>query len=115
MGSMFDGISLTHRIFGSMLGTRQNLRVRSTPEAEGARRHMKIVHASFLPGNDLFLENEPVCGNHVEHSPQLFWAQCSTQWPSAQYLRSIIQPNYHQDGKLGEVSDKLSPIVGIQA
>jgi hypothetical protein len=23
-----------------------------------------------------------------------FWAECSTQWPSAQYFRSIIQPNY---------------------
>jgi hypothetical protein len=23
------------------------------------------------------------------------WAECSTLWPSAQYFRSIIQPNYH--------------------
>jgi hypothetical protein len=26
--------------------------------------------------------------------PKIFWAECSTQWPSAQYFRSIIQPNY---------------------
>lgn len=25
----------------------------------------------------------------------MFWAEGSTQWPSAQYLRSIIRPNDH--------------------
>src|SRR6266700_731209 len=32
--------------------------------------------------------------NEFEVSPQFFWAECSTQWPSAQCLRSNIQPNY---------------------
>src|SRR5262245_66498937 len=34
--------------------------------------------------------------NAFEVSPQVFWAQCSTRWLSAQHFRSIIQPNYHQ-------------------
>ncbi len=33
--------------------------------------------------------------NEVEHSAQIFLAECSTLWPSAQDFRSIIQPNYH--------------------
>jgi hypothetical protein len=32
--------------------------------------------------------------NEFEVSPQIFWAECSTQWPSAKHFRSIIQPNY---------------------
>src|SRR5258707_10115808 len=35
--------------------------------------------------------------NEVEHSAKIFLAECSTRWPSAQYFRSIIQPNYHVD------------------
>jgi hypothetical protein len=89
---MFDAISLNDRILGSMVGTRQNLRVCNAPCAEDAKQQMKIVRALFIPGNDLFLENEPACGNSVEHSAQSFWAECSTLWPSAQYLRSIIRP-----------------------
>jgi len=34
--------------------------------------------------------------NEFEVSPQIFWAECSTRWLSAQHFRSIIQPNYHQ-------------------
>src|SRR5260221_13743754 len=33
--------------------------------------------------------------NEVEHSAKKILAECSTRWPSAQYFRSIIQPNYH--------------------
>src|SRR5262249_26101517 len=33
--------------------------------------------------------------NEVEPSAKKICAQCSTLWPSAHYLRSIIQPNYH--------------------
>ena len=33
--------------------------------------------------------------NEFEVSPQIFWAECSTRWLSAQHFRSIIQPNYH--------------------
>src|SRR5438876_12410223 len=32
--------------------------------------------------------------NEFEVSPQIFWAECSTRWLSAQHFRSIIQPNY---------------------
>src|SRR6266496_3796815 len=32
--------------------------------------------------------------NDVEHSAQIFCAECSTRWPSAQYFRSIIRRNY---------------------
>src|SRR5260221_1296844 len=32
--------------------------------------------------------------NEVEHSAKKILAECSTRWPSAQYFRSIIQPNY---------------------
>jgi hypothetical protein len=74
---MFDGISLNPRIFGSMLGTKQNLRVRTASSAEEARQQMKFSCAPFVIENDLLLENEPACGNHVEHSPQYFLAQCS--------------------------------------
>ena len=34
--------------------------------------------------------------NEFEVSPQIFWAECSTRWLSAQHFRSIIQPNYHE-------------------
>src|SRR5438874_13156351 len=34
--------------------------------------------------------------NEFEVSPQIFWAECSTRWLSAQHFRSIIQPNYQQ-------------------
>jgi hypothetical protein len=82
---MFDGISLNHRIVGSMLGIRQNLRVRTAPSAEDARQQMKIGRAPFIAGNDLLLENEPACGNRVEHSAQKNWAECSnTAVPQAQ-------------------------------
>src|SRR5713226_5994725 len=37
--------------------------------------------------------------NDVEHSAQIFCAECSTRWPSAQYFRSIIRRNY-QYGEL---------------
>src|SRR2546422_5530361 len=33
--------------------------------------------------------------NEFEVSPQIFGAECSTRWLSAQHFRSIIQPNYH--------------------
>src|SRR5258708_13907455 len=46
--------------------------------------------------------------NEFEVSPQSFWAECSTQWPSAQYFRSIIQPNYH------EVSDMTEPQIIVR-
>ena len=65
---MFDGISLNPRIVGSMLGTRQNLRVRTASNAEETRQQMKIGRAPFITGNDLLLENEPAYGNCVEHS-----------------------------------------------
>ena len=44
---------------------------RTAQEAEGARERMEIGRAPFIVGNDLLLENEPACGNRVEHSPQL--------------------------------------------
>jgi|SRR5579859_214124 len=93
---MFDGISPNHRIVGSMLETKQNLHVRTASSAEDARQQKKISRAPFIAGNDLLLENEPACGNRVEHSPQFFWAQCSKRWPSALHFRSIIQPNYQK-------------------
>jgi hypothetical protein len=93
---MFDGISLNHQIVGSMLGTKQNLHIRTASNAEDARQQMKFGRAPFIAENDLLLENEPACGNRVEHSPQFFWAQCSTRWPSALHFRSIIQPNYQE-------------------
>src|SRR5215468_8420187 len=34
--------------------------------------------------------------NEVEPSDKKICAQCSTLWPSAQYLCSIIQPNYQE-------------------
>src|SRR5258707_10202758 len=34
--------------------------------------------------------------NEVEHSAKKILAECSTRWPSAQYFRSIIQPNYQR-------------------
>src|SRR5438128_5416709 len=34
--------------------------------------------------------------NEFEVSPQIFWAECSTRWLSAQHFRSIIQPNYQK-------------------
>ena len=46
-------------------------RIRPAQEAEGARERMEIGRAPFIVGNDLLLENEPACGNRVEHSPQL--------------------------------------------
>ncbi len=91
---MFDGISLNDRILRSRFDQGRTSVVRTASSAENTRQHMKIGRAPFIPGNDLLLENEPECGNRVEHSPQFFGAECSTQWPSAQYLRSIIQPNY---------------------
>jgi hypothetical protein len=46
---MFDGISLNLRMVGSMLGTKQNLRVRTDPSAEDARQQMKFgVHLLLL-------------------------------------------------------------------
>src|SRR5437867_3520835 len=35
--------------------------------------------------------------NEFEVSPQIFWAECSTRWLSAQHFRSIIQPNYQDE------------------
>src|SRR6266567_2295682 len=91
---MFDGIRLNARIFGSMFDQGRTSVVRPAPSVEDTRQHMKIGRASFISGNDLLLENEPECGNRVEHSAQFFWAECSPLWPSAQHFRSIIQPNY---------------------
>ncbi len=65
---MFDGISLNHR----RLGTRQNLRVRTAPSTEDTRQQMKIGRTPFITENNLLLENEPACGNRVEHSAQFF-------------------------------------------
>ena len=31
----------------------------------------------------------------VEHSPHLFWAECSDKGPLTQYLRPNIRPIYH--------------------
>lgn len=82
---MFDGISLNHRFFGSMFDQARTSVARTAQEAEGARERMEIGRAPFIVGNDLLLENEPACGNRVEHSPQFFWAQCSnTAVPQAQ-------------------------------
>ncbi len=92
---MFDGIRLNDRILRSRFDQGRTSVVRTASSAENIRQHMKIGRAPFIPGNDLLLENEPECGNRVEHSPQFILAECSTQWPSAQDFRSIIQPNYH--------------------
>ncbi len=50
----------------------KNLRVGTAPSAEDARPQMKIGHAPFITETNLLLENEPACGNCVEHSPQFF-------------------------------------------
>src|SRR5258708_12020198 len=39
--------------------------------------------------------------NEVEHSAKKILAECSTRWPSAQYFRSIIQPNYQHRPQCG--------------
>lgn len=54
MGSIFDGISPNDRIFGSMVRTRESLRVRTASSAEDARRQVEIGFAPFIPRNDLF-------------------------------------------------------------
>src|SRR5258708_28853580 len=59
---------------------------------------MKICATSFLLKNVLLHEKKPDIGNGVEHSAQIFCAECSTEEPSTQYFRSIIQRNYHQSG-----------------
>src|SRR5260370_14478342 len=56
---------------------------------------MKICATSFLLKNVLLHEKKPDIGNGVEHSAQIFCAECSTEEPSTQYFRSIIQRNYH--------------------
>src|SRR6266567_2198914 len=91
---MFDGIRLNDRILRSRFDQGRTSVVRTASSAENIRQHMKIGRAPFIPGNDLLLENEPECGNRVEHSAQFILAECSTLWPSAQHFRSIIQPNY---------------------
>src|SRR5947209_17882804 len=92
---MFDGISLNARIFGSRFGQTRDHGAHTAPRADGARRQMKFRLPSFLLKSSLFFYNESDHGNRVELSAQKNWAQCSTQRPSAQYFRSIIQPNYH--------------------
>src|SRR5262249_39710991 len=46
--------------------------------------------------------------NEFEVSPQIFWAECSTRWLSAQHFRSIIQPNYQE----GTAPAGIAPGVG---
>src|SRR5437762_2778795 len=41
--------------------------------------------------------------NEFEVSPQIFWAECSTRWLSAQHFRSIIQPNYQLRDELRDL------------
>ncbi len=47
-------------------------------------------------------EKKPDIENGVELSAQKNCAESSTRWPSAQYLRSIIQSNYQRRVKLKE-------------
>src|SRR5258707_14960408 len=47
--------------------------------------------------------------NEVEHSAKIFLAECSTRWPSAQYFRSIIQPNYHNPQCLSRTGEHPIP------
>src|SRR5260370_38773325 len=47
-------------------------------------------------------EKKPDIENGVELSAQKNCAESSTRWPSAQYLRSIIQRNYQRRVKLKE-------------
>ena len=61
---------------------------------------MKFRLPSFLLKSSLFFYNESDHGNRVELSAQKNWAQCSTQRPSAQYFRSIIQVIYHPSFKV---------------
>src|SRR5438552_2497958 len=48
--------------------------------------------------------------NEFEVSPQIFWAECSTRWLSAQHFRSIIQPNYHRASAVDQ-GDLLSMLL----
>src|SRR6266699_1289403 len=56
---------------------------------------MKIPATPFLLKNILLHEKKRDIGNGVEHSSQIFCPECSTRWPSTQYLRSILQVIYH--------------------
>jgi hypothetical protein len=57
---------------------------------KGWKSVLRLFHGKIL----CYQEMRKTSGSRVEHSPKFFFAECSTQWPSAQYFRSIIQPNY---------------------
>jgi hypothetical protein len=97
MGSIFEGISLNHRNVGSRLGTEQKLSASTALRTEASRQHLKMGWTPFLSENGLFLEKEPAGGKSVEQSPPKNWGDCSTEWPSTHYFRSIIQPNYQKN------------------
>jgi hypothetical protein len=66
---------------------------------------MQICVPSFLLKNVLLHEKKPDIGNGVEYSAQKNCLECSTQRPSTQYFRPILQVIYHLpiDGELAVV------------
>ncbi len=58
---------------------------------KGWKPVLRLFHRKIF----CYQEMRKTSGSRVEVSPRIFWAQCSTQWPSTQHLCSIIQPNYH--------------------
>lgn len=46
---------------------------------------MKICATTFLLQNILLQEKKPDSGNGIEHSAQIFCAECSTRWLSTQF------------------------------
>jgi hypothetical protein len=96
---MFDGICLNDRIFGSMFDQAMNHLACTAPGAEDTRQGMETYIAPFSLKIFCSQEMRKASGNCVEVSLQIFLAECSTLWPSAQYFRSIIQPNYQDADK----------------
>jgi hypothetical protein len=94
---MFDGIKPNDRIVGSMFDQARTFVVCTAPTAEATRGHMETIYASFTCINISSEKMSQYMEIVSNIQPKKIWAECSTQWPSAHYFRSIIQPNYHVD------------------
>jgi hypothetical protein len=91
---MFDGICPNDRILASRFDQAINHLACTSSGAEDTRQRMKTCIAALPRKIFCYQEMRKTSGSCVEVSSQIFWVECSTQWPSAQYFRSIIQPNY---------------------
>src|SRR3989440_7333141 len=92
---MFDEIHSNDRIFALKVRSRTSHGGSSCSRSGRCSTRDGNLSCIFCLKNNMYDTNELERGNGVEHSPQNICAECSTRWPSAQYLRSIIQRNYH--------------------